>query len=105
MIEKSQETKTVTVTTYVCDSCGKKTKVEGKFKKCPMCGKLFCPDCLVLFDWDILKENSWYTDYPDYMCRDCWNKGKKYREKIIDLRKECEEKEDQLLKEWKGAVK
>ena len=38
------------------------------------------------------------------MCVECWNKGKKYRDKILELREECEKKEEELISEWKNNI-
>ena len=107
MIEEEKVTKTVTVTvkTYTCDLCGKKVKTAVAWKKCEVCGNLFCRDCYSHFDWDILEKECYDGDYPSAMCHKCWDIGEPYIKKIKELSKEYDEKNDELIKEWESKCK
>jgi len=86
---------------YYCDICGKQL---SKHRKCEICGRDVCQECSIFFDWDILKPDAFEGDYPSVMCVECWDKGKKYRDKILELREECEKKEEELISEWKNNI-
>lgn len=103
MIKTNKVVKTVIENIYICDNCGATSKSGGSYHKCSMCGKLFCRNCMVVFDWAILKEGEFSGDYPDYMCKNCWENGKNYREKIIDIRAEADAKEEALIESWRSS--
>lgn len=105
MIEEKKITKTVTVIekTYTCDDCGVSTKSDPNYyRKCEICKGLFCRKCLIMFNWDILVRNDYDGDYPDHMCKSCWDIGEPYRKEILESREESDSKQEKMIKEWES---
>ena len=96
-----EESRTYTVS--VCDFCG----VESwhRVKGCSMCKRDICSQCAIFTDSECLKEGSFWGDYPDYYCEQCWEIGKPFIEKIHNIRNEAEEKEGAIMNEWREAIK
>jgi uncharacterized metal-binding protein len=89
-----------TVVTY-CDICNK----EKHTRVCKMCNRDICHDCGAEYDSDYLTRGSYSSDYPDFVCYECWTKGDDIIEKIISLREEFERNETQLFVSWTNKCK
>lgn len=91
-----------TITVITCDFCH---LVRGKTKRCVMCGHDICWECALLVNLccDLLKP-SFDGDYPDYMCKFCWEIGEEMRQKIMGIRQKAEEEEEALIALWKNTV-
>lgn len=92
------------ISKITCDFCGKVQigATYGGIKQCKLCKKDVCSACAILVD-DIAREGFW-SDYPDYVCKECWEIGKDVRERIKIVRDEADEKESELLVEWYRLV-
>lgn len=69
-VEQIIETKTkVTIT---CDRCNK-----FPAKPCIICGKDICFDCSEHIDIECdIRKPYFYSDNPDYICKECWKRVK-----------------------------
>jgi hypothetical protein len=109
-MRKTIETKSVfKKEILICDTCGKTTDRPDflRLRKCPICGKHVCTNCAVLHD---LWTRDWLiptfsSDYPDYICKICWETGKDLRQQMHDLEKETDDKLEKLYLDWKKLIK
>jgi len=93
----------VTNTIVTCDFC-KTTNTRGvswPIRQCKICERDVCTKCAILTDCEYLKDNQYSSDYPDFYCKECWEKGEKEREAILDLRKALDEQESHFLTAWR----
>ena len=94
----------ITKTIFICDKCGKETKTCN----CTMCNLDVCSKCGtydIEFDCSMNSDfPSFTSDYPDVICKSCWEKGKEIRKAIQKSREEQEIIEGNLFKEWKQIV-
>ena len=100
------ENKKIKKEVITCDRCGKEQTgyTYSWVKKCKICEGDVCFNCSVHLDYDsILNRDipSFNSDHPDYICRECWNKGKEIREKIDRVRDKADEDEQSLWEEWR----
>ena len=104
--ETKTEYKTVHMVIITCDLCGTENKNRySGIKRCQICGKDVCSDCSEQVDIDCnLNTPHNYSDYPSYICKPCWKKGKEFRKKIMIVRDRAEKYEEELWKEWKIAI-
>jgi len=79
------------VTKYFCDICN--TEMQ-QASKCYICGKDLCVKC-VTFD------NRDWGDYPTRYCDNCWLIGETYREEMLKIENDADEKIAELRKKWK----
>ena len=88
-------------TDYVCDRCGKKP-MYNMIHICKMCGNDVCSNCDVLTDFsNLLEKNNYNGDYPDHICKVCWEVGEGIRKDIEQVRFEAENNENTLVANWK----
>lgn len=75
-----------------CDVCGIEImdRLSCFVAKCEMCNKDLCDKC-------VGHEKETYGDYREVYCKECWSKGKKYRKKIKEHKKEI----SSLYDEWR----
>jgi len=93
------------VSIYICDKCGKESYARLGYFTCEICGQLICRDCAVLFNWETLKYNSFEGDYPNSICKECWQKGHEEREELLKLKEEYDQKEKAIINKWKNKLK
>jgi hypothetical protein len=97
------ETKTTENVFVTCDLCGCCT--TNYSQGCSICGKDTCPSCRYgIDDNSYLDDNfpSFDGDYPtSYICKECWNEGKEFRDMIMDIRWEADSKENSVWDEWR----
>jgi hypothetical protein len=88
----------------ICDRCQKIMRV----KTCPICGKDVCWKCAVqiesIYDSD-LRTPNFHSDYPDYVCKKCWDMGIIFRERITSLHDAKEKEVECLIEQWSEYVK
>jgi len=97
------ETKIIDVIT--CDICGKNSHyIYNNIKKCEICQKDVCYDCAIkidsLYDSNLLKPNC-FSDYPEFICKKCWDKGKDVKEQIEILKENFDKKLNDFIENWK----
>ena len=85
-------TKTIHVTTVVCDICGNRAK-----NRCPMCKKDICQSHTIY-------DNEDGFGYSDRCCTPCYAAGEKYRTERKRLEEECEAAISKLEAEWRSQV-
>lgn len=85
---KKEITETYQTTKYYCDICG-----ESTHKSCHVCNKDICSNHRIADDRSM-------GDYADYYCQVCWDIGKPYREKQLELQLKKEAEVDELEKQW-----
>lgn len=85
-----------------CDYCGKE---PGRIRKCYLCEKDVCQSCAVLTDLSDLVNGGFDCDYPEYICRPCWDKGATIRALIMASRNVRQKEEDELMAKWKSLIK
>ena len=101
-----KEEREVEIVEYFCDECKGKTE---PIHTCELCGGDFCWKHSYTFQsWDVPLNTtqigtSYDGDYPNYICRKCWNLGAVYREGIDAIRKIAEDREEELYKHWHRA--
>ena len=104
VIETPVKATTRTDTILICDRCREKeskTSWRGSMHVCQICEGDVCDKCCVYFDWSCrLDKPDFYSDYPHYMCKVCWDKGEEIRGQIMEVRKNADKYEDELVKEW-----
>jgi hypothetical protein len=108
MIEIKTENKPVTIKIYVCDICLQKHEHPSSIRTCYICRKDICyrGNCSIWFEPSCnLTYPTFDGDYPAYMCRECWEKGKSFREQIQAIRDKAENGETTLWEEWKNTRK
>lgn len=91
-------------TRITCDFC----KGEHKgwhIKKCRMCERDICTKCAVITDDTYLRDGAFNGDYPDYYCKECWEKGASEITSILQLRDVVEEQESTFLSVWRLKCK
>lgn len=90
------------VTIITCDLCHKESKYRySGIKECKVCKKDVCFDCSVHIDIECsLLEPYFDSDYPEYICKHCWEKGKEIRKKIMIVRDKAGDKECELWEQW-----
>ena len=94
----------VPVTIITCDLCDKEQRGQqyGGIKQCTICKRDACRNCSEQVDTECgLLEPYFYSDYPEYICKPCWEKGKEIRKKIMVVRDKAEEEECELWEQWK----
>lgn len=94
---------TVPHTIWTCDRC----KREVRIKVCPICYRDVCSECAVRHDdmCSYEEENTYVSDSPSYICRECWDKGKRFREGIQQVRSAADNSELALMKQWQDEMK
>lgn len=103
---REELTEKIKHTRIICDFCGKGyTHPAFGIKQCKICKKDVCSSCAVMTESDYLREGIFNSDYPDYYCHSCWDKGADEREAIFKIRDEFEEQESQLLDAWKKKTR
>lgn len=80
--------------TITCDICGEKMSRQ---KTCHLCGRDICEKCGIYDPNDM-------GDYPTRYCKECWEIGEYYREKISILQIEFDEKVEILNIGWKNEA-
>lgn len=98
MIKENKITKEVTVTEKhrYCDECGKELhwSLACSRTSCEYCGKDLCEKCIGHEEFNT-------GDYRDVWCKECWDKGEKYRSQIEHHENEV----DRLYIEWRNECK
>lgn len=91
------------VTIITCNFCGKESQWRySGIKQCKICKEDVCFECSVHIDIECgLLEPYFSSDYPEYICKACWEKGKGIREQIMNVRNRAEDKECELWEQWK----
>jgi len=105
MIKKSIQTKEITSVQIFCDRCGEEIRSTYGSKICPMCGRNVCSKCGHFYESDILVPDSFYGDYPEIVCKECWKIGEPFIKKIKEKEEEFEDLKEKLLEEWKNKCK
>jgi len=100
-VESKIETTSIAIVT--CDFCGKEDQWRCTgIKQCKICKEDVCWECSEHVDIECnLLEPYFHSDYPEYICKPCWEKGKEIRKRIMKIRDEAEEKECELWEQWK----
>lgn len=83
--------KTQTFVTYGCDVCG--TDMAKRYVCC-MCEKDLCRKCMIYNPEDT-------GDYPDVLCKECWDLGDEFRKE----RDRLEQKIDEAYAKWHERCK
>ena len=101
--------KEIPVTIVTCDFCGEgdKHRICTGIKLCKVCGRDVCWDCAIacdFYDCDLLNPNFW-GDHPEYVCKECWEKGQFIRNKIMKSRNLADEAESKLIESWRKLCK
>ncbi len=91
IISKELKEITRTETIFTCDICGEKIPRE---KTCNTCKRHICGKC------SVADTRDWCDDYPRIHCKECWEIGKEYRDRIINEQAECDNKIEQFEKDW-----
>jgi len=93
---------TISFTKFTCDFCGKTSPlVYARIKECKICKKDVCPECAMRIDFDLdLHQPHSLSDYPEHICKSCWDKGEDIRHNIMEVRNSAEELECDLMVEW-----
>lgn len=94
--EEVTETKVTTRTRTFCDRCG----AEKRVYRCQICGKDVCRKCGDDYDPDYLTPGSYDGDYPDLVCKRCWEIGKSFIEEIKRIEEEAGRKVEVLMDRW-----
>jgi len=90
-------------TVVICDFC--KEDIGFRAEKCEICGRDVCSRCAILTDSDYLGSGHYLGDYPNFYCKECWDRGEQIRENILTLRKALYDVEAELFYEWVEEVK
>ena len=94
-----QVTDTVTRDVRICDRCGGTERfLYGAGGVCQACGRDVCGGCSV-------SDPDEPGDYPDHWCKECWELGERYRQKIENLRHQCSEDCRSHRRKWYGKCK
>lgn len=97
------------VRTMKCCRCGKSRTKDNyaSIRRCLICDKDVCFDCAEPIDGlsGNLRNPGFNSDYPDYVCKICWEKGRPFREEIEDMRDGLYTVEEGLIDIWKCKVK
>ncbi len=67
-------------------------------RTCFICGRDICEDCTV-------HDDRTFGDYPTKYCKECWDIGEEYRNKMRDLQIECDEKTENLEIGWRNKAR
>jgi hypothetical protein len=73
-----------------------------------ICHSDVCFDCAVALDFDCCLTASppfYHSDYPEFVCKECWNLGDDIRQRIMEVRDAAEDAEYNLLEEWRSLRK
>jgi hypothetical protein len=93
--------------TRVCDVCGKEGSRYSAIHPCFICGIDVCWACSNATDYlNTDCRDSYCGDYPTYhVCNKCWDGGKEFREKLIDLTKKYDTDFELIELEWARKFK
>ena len=94
------ETHTKEVKIRSCDFCNKESD-SWRVKKCDLCGQDICGACAIWSDSQSLEDGCYSSDYPDYFCKPCWDKGQELRKQIHVIRQDALCEEEVLWQAWK----
>ena len=84
---------------YKCDICGK----ECDGNSCVICGREICRACTIyheVYECDLRNENEYNSDYPKRICRSCWDMGKTFRERMMEVREAAQKEEEEIMQAW-----
>jgi hypothetical protein len=97
MKKVTKKKKTVAIVNKYCDYCG-----ELASHHCYVCGKDLCGriknDCTIK-----VMDDHYYSDYPNYICKDCLKVKNKYRKQMDKLERRLLILEDKWMDEAKKA--
>jgi hypothetical protein len=85
----------VKVVDVTCDVCGEPTTRGAK--KCEMCNRDLCRRCAVY-------DSSHCGDYMPFYCKTCWEAGKPFRERRVELEADHDRALEKLEADWKAAA-
>jgi hypothetical protein len=92
---------------YGCDVCKTEyTTYPRNLGKCYICGRDVCQHCSHWFEPGCnLLNPSFDGDHPEWICNECWDKGKFYRLIIQQIRDKAEAAEEAEWVKWKEERK